>query len=142
MRISDLLRRKGDLVVSVKPAQTVNELLDLLAEHKIGAVVVSSDGVTVEGIVSERDVVRRLPQFGPELLTAPVRDIMTTKVHTVPPDADLDDLMRVMTDGRFRHVPVLDDGRLVGIVSIGDVVKHRLDELESERDQLTAYITG
>jgi CBS domain-containing protein len=142
MRISDLLRRKGDLVVTVKPAQTVNELLDVLAEHKIGAVVVSSDGHTVEGIVSERDVVRRLPQFGPDLLTAPVRDIMTTKVHTVPPDTDLDDLMRVMTDGRFRHVPVIEDGRLTGIVSIGDVVKHRIDELESERDQLTAYITG
>jgi CBS domain-containing protein len=142
MRISDLLRRKGDDVVTVKPTQTVTDLLDVLAEHKIGAVVVSSDGAGVEGIVSERDVVRRLPQYGADLLTAPVADIMTTKVHTCPPDTDLDDLMRVMTDGRFRHVPVVDGGRLVGNVSIGDVVKHRIDHLQHERDQLEAYISS
>ena len=142
MKISDLLRRKGTLVVSVRPEQSVTELIDLLAEHKVGALVVSSDGHVVDGIVSERDVVRRLQQAGAALLTSPVRDIMTTQVRTSPPDTELDELMRVMTDGRFRHVPVVDGGRLVGIVSIGDVVKHRIDELQSERDQLTAYITG
>ena len=142
MRISDLLRYKGNHVVTVKPGQSVTELLGLLAEHGVGALVVSSDGSTLEGIVSERDVVRRLQRYGPALLDTPVRDIMTVQVHSCPPDTDLDELMRVMTDGRFRHVPVLEDGRLVGIVSIGDVVKHRIDELQSERDQLTAYITG
>ena len=142
MRISDLLRRKGNLVVSVKPGQSVTELLNLLAEHGVGALIVSSDGKQLEGIVSERDVVRKLQRFGPELLDAPVRDIMTAHVHTCPPDTDLDELMRVMTQGRFRHVPVVEDGRLIGIVSIGDVVKHRIDELQSERDHLTAYITG
>ncbi len=142
MRISDLLRQKGDLVVSVKPDQSVIELLDLLAQHKVGALVVSADGTQLDGIVSERDVVRQLQKYGPELLSAPVRDIMTAQVHTCPPDTELDELMRVMTDGRFRHVPVLDDGRLVGIISIGDVVKHRIDELQSERDHLTAYINS
>ena len=142
MRISDLLRRKGRLVVTVKPDQTVTDLLNLLAEHKVGALVVSSDGQTVDGIVSERDVVRRLQEHGPGLLQAPVRDIMTSQVHSCPPETDLEDLMRVMTTGRFRHVPVIKRDRLVGIVSIGDVVKHRIDELQSERDQLTAYIQG
>lgn len=140
MRISDLLRRKGTLVVTVKPEQSVTDLLNLLAEHKVGALVVSSDQVSVDGIVSERDIVRRLQEIGPELLQSPVRDIMTTQVHSCPPDTDLEALMRVMTTGRFRHVPVIEDDRLVGIVSIGDVVKHRIDELQSERDQLTAYI--
>ncbi len=142
MRISDLLRRKGSLVVTVKPEQTVTDLLNLLAEHKVGALVVSSDGQTVDGIVSERDVVRSLQELGPGLLQAPVRDIMTAQVHSCPPETDLEDLMRVMTTGRFRHVPVIKRDRLVGIVSIGDVVKHRIDELQSERDQLTAYIQG
>jgi CBS domain-containing protein len=142
MRISDLLRRKGNLVVTVKPEQSVTDLLNLLAEHKVGALVVSVDGNSVEGIVSERDVVRRLQEFGPDLLQAPVRDIMTVQVHSCPPETDLEELMRVMTTGRFRHVPVIEADRLVGIISIGDVVKHRIDELQSERDQLTAYIQG
>ena len=142
MRISDLLRRKGDLVVTVKPDQPVTKLLDLLAEHKVGALVVSTDGQSVQGIVSERDVVRRLQERGPDLLQAQVREIMTTTVRSCPPETELDQLMQIMTTGRFRHVPVTEDGRLTGIVSIGDVVKHRIDELQSERDQLTAYITG
>lgn len=140
MRISDLLRRKGNLVVTIKPEQSVTDLLDLLAEYKVGALVVSADGNVVEGIVSERDIVRRLQEIGPELLQAPVRDIMTAQVQVSSPDTDLDELMRVMTTGRFRHVPVIESGQLVGIISIGDVVKHRIDELQSERDQLTAYI--
>ena len=142
MRITDVLRKKGSVVVTVAPDKTVSELLDLLAEHGVGALVVSTDGSTVEGIVSERDVVRRLQQLGADLLGHPVSDIMTADVHTAGPDADLEDLMRLMTDRRFRHVPVLEQGSLVGIVSIGDVVKHRIDLLQAERDQLTAYITG
>jgi CBS domain-containing protein len=142
MRITDVLRNKGNLVVTIAPDKSVNELLDLLAEHGVGALVVSTDGSTVEGIVSERDVVRRLQQMGADLLGHPVRDIMTADVHTADPHTNLEDLMRTMTDRRFRHVPVLDRGSLVGIVSIGDVVKHRIDLLQAERDQLTAYITG
>ena len=142
MRITDVLRNKGNQVVTVAPDKSINDLLDLLAEHAVGALVVSSDGATVEGIVSERDIVRRLQQRGADLLDQPVREIMTSDVHTAGPDTDIEDLMRIMTDRRFRHVPVVERGSLVGIVSIGDVVKHRIDLLQAERDQLTAYITG
>ena len=141
MRVTDVLRNKGDQVVTVAPDHTVRELLDLLAEHGVGALVVSADGSAVDGIVSERDVVRKLQQRGADLLAAPVSEIMTSQVHTCPPDTDLDDLMRLMTDRRFRHVPITQESRLVGIISIGDVVKHKIDLLEAERDQLTAYIT-
>jgi CBS domain-containing protein len=142
MRIKDLLRQKGGLVVTIGPDRPVTDLLDSLATNGVGALVVSSDGQAVEGIVSERDVVRRLQRFGPGVLDQPVSQIMSRPVRTCPPDTELDELMRMMTDGRFRHVPVLDGDRLVGIVSIGDVVKHRIDELEGERDQLQAYITS
>lgn len=142
MRITDVLRGKGTKVVTVAPERPVTELLDLLAEHGVGALVVSTDGESVEGIVSERDVVRRLQRDGAAMLQRPVREIMTTEVHTSTPDVGLEDLMRLMTERRFRHVPVLVDGKLAGIISIGDVVKHRIDELQSERDHLTAYITG
>jgi CBS domain-containing protein len=142
MRITDVLRRKGDVVVTVGPEQTVKGLLDLLAEHRVGALVVSTDGQTVEGIVSERDVVRKLQSDGAAALDYPISQIMTADVRTCTPDAAVDDLMVVMTERRVRHVPVVVDGKLAGIVSIGDVVKHRIDELQSERDQLTAYITG
>jgi CBS domain-containing protein len=142
MRITDVLRSKGTNVVTVRPDSPVTELLDLLAHHRVGALVVSSDGVTVEGIVSERDVVRRLQSDGAAMLSNPVSEIMTVEVATAEPDLHLDDLMRLMTEGRFRHVPVLVDGELSGLVSIGDVVKNRIDELETENVHLTAYITG
>jgi len=142
MRITDVLRRKGDSVVTITPTETVRELLAALAGHRVGALVVSSDGRRVDGIVSERDVVRRLHSDGAGVLDRPVADIMTADVHTCDPDVTTDDLMSEMTRHRFRHVPVVVDGHLAGIVSIGDVVKYRLDELQSERDQLTAYITG
>jgi CBS domain-containing protein len=141
MRIADVLRRKGDLVVTVRPEETVRGLLALLAEHGVGALVVSRDGRTVEGIVSERDVVRRLHADGARLLDATVGDIMTSEVHTCTPQDHVNDLMRTMTEARVRHIPVLVDGELRGIVSIGDVVKHRIDELTDERDHLTAYIS-
>ena len=142
MRIADVIRRKGGEVATIGPERTVAELLARLAEHRVGALVVSSDGSTVEGIVSERDVVRRLHRDGPSMLSTSVGSIMTTKVRTCAPEASVEDLMRVMTEHRFRHVPVVVDGALAGIVSIGDVVKHRIDELQAERDQLTAYITS
>jgi CBS domain-containing protein len=142
MRVADALRRKGSSVVTISRDRSVRELLALLAEHGIGAVVVSYDGVTVDGIVSERDVVRRLNSDGDGILDGTVGEIMTAEVHTCGPEATLDELMPVMTEHRVRHVPVLVDSRLTGIVSIGDVVKHRIAEVQDERDQLTAYITG
>ncbi|GIF16801.1 CBS domain-containing protein [Actinoplanes teichomyceticus] len=142
MRIRDILRVKGDAVVTVAPDMSVEGLVGELARHRIGAVVVSRDGVTVEGIVSERDVVRALADRGPAVLTEPVSTIHTTQVRTVAPDAQLEDVARLMTERRFRHVPVLVDGRLSGVVSIGDVVKNRIDELETERSTLADYITG
>jgi CBS domain-containing protein len=141
MLISDLLRAKGDLVVTIEPRATVGQLLRALAEHNVGALVVSTDGRHVDGIVSERDVVRHLHRRGPELLDAPVAEIMTSTVHTCTRHDTVDGLMATMTRERVRHVPVLEDGALVGIVSIGDVVKSRLGELESERDDLVRYIT-
>jgi CBS domain-containing protein len=140
MRITDVLRRKGDLVVTIQPHDSVRTLLDALAEHKVGALVVTAPDGGVEGIVSERDVVRHLQARGPAVLEQPVGAIMTSPVHTALPDATLDELMVLMTEQRIRHVPVVVEGRLTGIVSIGDVVKHRIEELQSERDQLTAYI--
>ena len=142
MRISDVLRVKGSNVITVTPDTTVRSLLAVLAEHRIGAVVVSRDGTTVDGIASERDVVRALAKHGEATLAAPVTAIQTTDVLTLGPDAELEDLMRLMTDRRIRHLPVIRDGRLAGIVSIGDVVKNRIDELETDREALSHYIAG
>ena len=142
MRISDVLRGKSGKVVTVVPDTPVDRLLAVLAEHRIGAAVVSRDGSTVDGIVSERDVVRALAVRGAAVLTEPVSAIQTTDVFTTAPDAGLAEVERVMTERRFRHVPVVVDGALHGIVSIGDVVKRRIDELESERSELAGYITG
>ncbi len=140
MQISQLLRRKDPDVVTVDPGATVREALALLAHHRIGALVVSTGGGAVDGIVSERDVVRGLHDSGPAVLDGPVSALMTAEVHTCPPGASVHDLARTMTDHRVRHVPVTEDGRLLGIVSIGDVVKARLDELEQERAHLVEYI--
>lgn len=140
MRISDVVRRKGGQVVTVRSDDTVERLLDLLAEHRIGALVVSDDGQTVTGIVSERDVVRHLQRDGAAVLLAPVSTIMTADVKTCSLDVPIEELARTMTEMRIRHVPVVVDGKLHAIVSIGDIVKHRIDELQSERDQLVGYI--
>ncbi len=140
MRITDILRHKGDFVATIAPGQPVSELVAQLAEHRVGALVVSSDGQSVDGIVSERDVVRRLAVQGQDVLREKVSSIMTATVTTCALEDKVDDLMRVMTDRRVRHLPVLDHDRLVGIVSIGDVVKRRIDELTTERDQLVGYL--
>jgi len=140
MTVSTLIAGRGP-VVTVDGNKSVGELVALLAEHRIGAVVVSEDGSRVDGIVSERDVVRAL-STRPDLLAAPISSIMTAQVLSVAPDATFEDLMRLMTDRRVRHVPVLADGKLMGIVSIGDVVKHRIEALETEHDALVGYITG
>jgi CBS domain-containing protein len=142
MRISDVLRVKGGNVVTVPPDTEVGHLLNVLAEHRIGAVVVSANGTTVDGIVSERDIVRALAARGPSIISEPVTAIFTADVFTVGLDAQLEDLMRIMTERKVRHLPVVVDGALAGIVSIGDVVKKRIDELEDERSALTNYISG
>jgi CBS domain-containing protein len=142
MRISDLLRVKGAQVVTVPPDTTVRRLVAVLAEHRIGAAVVSADGASVDGIVSERDIVRALAVRGAAVMSEQVTAIYTADVHTVTPDTELDDVARMMTERRVRHAPVTVNGGLRGIVSIGDVVKSRIDELETERAALTNYITG
>ena len=140
MRIADVLRGKGGAVVTINPDATVAELLAGLANHNIGAMVVAGpDGV--KGIVSERDVVRQLHTHGASVLSRPVEDIMTSVVSTCTKEDTVDSLTLLMTENRVRHVPVLEDGKLIGIVSIGDVVKTRMQELESEHEQLQSYIT-
>jgi CBS domain-containing protein len=147
MRITDILRRKGSEVVTIPADGTVRELLARLADHDIGAlVVVDGDPVagsgSVVGIVTERDVVRRLNQDGDTLLDTEVGAIMTPDVLTSRPDDDLDRIAQMMTERRVRHLPVMDGGRLVGLVSIGDVVKSRIEQLEHDRGALEHYIAG
>lgn len=142
MRIRDVLRAKGDAVYTTHPNTTVNELLAVLARYNVGALVVSADGSTVTGIVSERDVVRRIHDRGVSVLSGPVSTIMTSTVTTCTEDENVQDVMRLMTDQRIRHVPVLRKGALVGVISIGDVVKSRIGELEHERSNLIGYIAG
>ena len=141
MRISEVLTGKASHeVVTVRSETTVRELVGLLAAQNIGAVVVSDDGSSVHGIVSERDVVRRLND-DEDVLDSPVSAIMSAEVRTCQGHQSVNELMVLMTEQRFRHVPVVDrDGRLSGIVSIGDVVKSRISELEFERDQLDSYV--
>lgn len=143
MRISEILRNKGTFVATIGPQVSVRELLAHLAEHNIGAVVVSEDdGASIAGIVSERDVVRRLHDRGDAVLDDTVGSIMTTGVRTCQADDSSDDLRPIMIEYRVRHLPVVDEGRLVGIVSIGDIVKAAISELEAEREHLVSYIEG
>ncbi|UUZ58305.1 CBS domain-containing protein [Nocardioides sp. B-3] len=140
MRINDVIKAKSSHdVITISPEASVRELVTLLAEHNVGALIVSVDGETVDGIVSERDVVRRLHERS-DILDALVSEIMTTTVRTCEGSEALTELMQVMTEHRIRHVPVLTDGKLTGIISIGDVVKNRIGELEFERDQLDNYV--
>ena len=140
MRIADVLSNKGAAVATIAPETTVSQLLASLAALNIGAmVVVGADGLA--GVVSERDVVRELHKRGGGLLGQPVSEIMTTVLATCTPRDTVDHLVVLMTQNRVRHVPVLDDGRLAGIVSIGDVVKTRMEELETEQQRLQDYIT-
>jgi len=142
MLISQVLRRKGDDVATIAPTAAVSDVIAALAKHGVGALVVSVDGDTIDGIISERDVVRSLASNGAGALGSSVADLMTTDVVTCGLDATTEELMAEMTQRRFRHMPVVSDGTLAGIVSIGDVVDARLRELETERQQLTDYISG
>jgi CBS domain-containing protein len=141
MRIYELLRRKGFAVITVRPNTTVLEVIGLLKEYNLGSVVISPDGRQVAGIVTERDIVRRLTD-GTEFLDGPVSDIMITDVHTCTAKDSVQSLMEIMTEQRIRHLPVVDDrGALTGIVSIGDAVKSHITQLEFERDQLEGYVS-
>jgi CBS domain-containing protein len=142
MRVKDILAHKGAAVMTVGPGATVAEVISSLARYRIGALVVTSDGRTIEGIVSERDVVRALDTFGVDLLGMQAREIMTAEVHTCVPGDEIRSLALTMTEKRFRHMPVAVDGALSGIVTLGDVVKSRVDELETEQNQLIGYISG
>jgi CBS domain-containing protein len=140
MKVKDVLETKGSAVATIGPSARIGDLVSELAEHRIGALVVVEEGRVV-GIVSERDVARGLFRHGAGVLDLVVADLMTREVRTCTPDDPIRDLARTMTEGRFRHMPVLEDGHLSGIVSIGDIVKKRIDELETEQDQLFSYIT-
>jgi CBS domain-containing protein len=140
VQISQILRRKGHEVATVDAGQSVRAAVALLVEHGIGALVVSADGRRIDGIVSERDIARGLHERGNALLAEPVSAVMTADVRTCVPTASVHELAQTMTDHRVRHVPVVEGEQLVGIVSIGDVVKARLDELAAERASLVDYI--
>lgn len=142
MRVSDVLSSKGsETVYTIRPDASMSELLDALAEHNVGALVVSHDGRSMLGIVSERDVVRKLRDVeSPASVT--VEEIMTSDVRVCALDDSFATLMTVMTEHRVRHVPVLDGESLIGVLSIGDAVKHRMGQLEFERDQLNNYVSG
>jgi CBS domain-containing protein len=141
MKISDILRYKGSDVITTAPDAPVTQVLAKLAEHNVGALVVVR-GEDVIGIVSERDIVRRLNEAGAELLDHTVDTIMTVSVLTTQPDASVDSVAQTMTEERIRHLPVVDNGRLAGVISVGDVVSSRIRQLEQDRGQLEHYITG
>jgi CBS domain-containing protein len=140
MTVARILGSKGRSVVTVQPHRSLAEAAQLLVERHIGALVVADADQSVLGILSERDIVRAAVRHGPSALENPVSRHMTVKVVTCAPEADLEEVMETMTEGRFRHLPVMADGRLVGIVSIGDVVKHRIAAVEAEHQAMREYI--
>lgn len=142
MSVRDVLRSKGNNeVFTISPTATIVDLLERLATRNVGAIVVLSDDESLLGIATERDLVRKLPAI-PNPLHAHVEQIMSTELTVCSPDDSFGNLMGIMTERRIRHIPVVEDGKLVGLVSIGDAVKYRMDQLEFERDQLTNYVTG
>ena len=142
MQVSVLLQTKGRSVVSVAPGATTAEVASTLSEHRIGAVVVSADGIHIDGVLSERDIVRALADRGAAALDDPASALMTADVFTCGPDSTVEELMALMTERRICHVPVVVGGQLVGIISIGDVVKDRISSLESETQALHSYIAN
>jgi CBS domain-containing protein len=142
MLIRQILAAKGSDVVATRPDATIAKVAKLLREKRIGAVVVIDRSDRLTGIISERDIARGVAVHGAKLQDLKVRDLMTADVISCSPDDGLQKLMQIMTEGRVRHLPVVEDGKLLGIISIGDVVKHRLQELEQETHMLQDYITG
>lgn len=140
MKVDKVLDVKGQDVQRIAPDQSVSEAVALLEEHRIGALVVSADGNAIDGMLSERDIVRAIPHSGDQLLTTPVHELMSSPVTTCTSEDTIAHVMGVMTDKRTRHLPVVDDGELTGLISIGDVVKHRVEELRDETETLRDYI--
>lgn len=140
MTVARILKEKGRDVVTTQPHRTLREVAALLAERRVGAAVVSDPSMSILGIVSERDIVRAIGAGNASALEEPVSRHMTARVTTVTEDTPIDNVMEMMTTGRFRHMPVVDEGRLVGIVSIGDIVKRHVDALDTERRALRDYI--
>jgi CBS domain-containing protein len=141
MLVSDILKAKGSAVVTAAPGLSVTDALAVLAEKRIGSILIVEGG-EIAGILSERDVVRALAKGGPACLQGPVSAMMTRKVVACAPQQTIAEVMQIMTEGRFRHVPVVAGGKVAGMVSIGDVVKWRLEETEEEVRQMTAYVAG
>jgi len=142
MDVETILRNKGPAVATIRPDDTVGAAIEALVSRNIGALVASEDGETVDGIISERDIVHALARHGVALLALSVAEVMTRSVVTCDPTESVAELMAEMTNRRIRHLPVVRDGRLCGIVSIGDVVKNRLDEIEYEARSLRSFIAG
>jgi CBS domain-containing protein len=140
MNVAAILKAKGGSIVTVKPDTPLVEVVRLMAEKRIGAVVVSSDGIRPQGILSERDIVGSLSARGPATLEKKAHELMTARVTTCSPEDEVANLMAVMTTKRIRHLPVIQNGSLCGIISIGDVVKWRVEEIEREADALRAYV--
>ena len=140
MLVSALIKEKGAGVITTGPATTVSEVADIIARERIGAVVVTEQDDQVVGIISERDIVNGLSKRGTGLLDLPISDVMTRDVFTCATTEDVNQLRREMTNRRARHIPIVEEGKLIGIISIGDIVKNRLDELESETKQMRDYI--
>ena len=142
MNVETILRNKGNWVATIRPDATIAEAVDMLHRERIGAIVVSNDGDGVDGILSERDIVAALAEQGTNLLSRSVDDVMTHDVVTCDPGDTVGELMAEMTNRRIRHFPVVSEGRLCGIVRIGDLVKNRLDEVEFEAKSLRSFIAG
>ena len=142
MNVDSILKTKGNVVVTVASGEKISVAAAKLKREKIGALVVSEDGIGVSGILSERDIARALADHGAGLGELAVGDLMTRNVITCAPDDTVDQLMTTMTEHRIRHLPVMADGALCGIISIGDVVKNRLEEIQREAESLRAYIAG
>jgi CBS domain-containing protein len=142
MNVETILRNKGDWVTIIRPGATIRQAVEMLNRERIGALVVSEDGSSVDGVLSERDIVVALDDYAEALLSRPVNEIMTRNIVTCDPADTVQELMAEMTNRRCRHIPVVKGGRLCGVVSIGDLVKSRLDEIEFEANSLRSFIAG
>jgi CBS domain-containing protein len=142
MAVAHILRQKGTSVVTVEPGDSVQTIVDMLARHRIGAVVVVDPAGGIAGIISERDVVRAMVGDAAAVVSKTAKDIMTVKVRTCAPNDSEAELMQMMTESRIRHLPVVANGRVAGMISIGDVVKLRIESMEAEADQMKTYIAS
>lgn len=142
MNVAAILKGKGKAVATARPDALLNVIAEKMSAKRIGAIVVVGASGSVAGIISERDIIRAIAESGPDCLTRPVSDYMTRQVETCTEGDTLDQLMATMTAGRFRHIPVVEDGALVGIVSIGDVVKHHIAEVEMEASAMRTYLVA